>query len=117
MHKPIVFYKYLIKLAQVISWNIGNYFNKKNYDILYIDNEFYFLPTHFYILNKNDIRISGKQIKLTIDRIDKNKVIEKKITRSVFILDINTDTFIFKLQNYFILEKLSRKISINNFDR
>ena len=109
------FEKEEILLNSVLN-NIYEIFPKYD-DILYIDNEFYFLPTHFYILNKNDIRISGKQIKLTIDRIDKNKVIEKKITRSVFILDINTDTFIFKLQNYFILEKLSREISINNFDR
>lgn len=88
----------------------------KSNDILYINNKFYFLPTHFYILNTNDIRISGKQIKLTIDAIDKNKVIEKKITTSVFILDQDKDILIFKLQNYFILEKLSKEISINNFD-
>ena len=50
MHKPIVFYKYLIKLAQVISWNIGNYFNKKNYDILYID--------RCYTDKNNEIKIS-----------------------------------------------------------
>ena len=44
------FEKEEILLNSVLN-NIYEIFPKYD-DILYIDNEFYFLPTHFYILNK-----------------------------------------------------------------